>query len=212
MRADGLLPGYVVVVGFSQPRAAVRSVPVTDANQRHQDAMARVEEALLARRRGDHERARELFTIALRLELESAEQVPTQPSRSILFRSAAWLALEPRDAGRPSGSQPVASPIVACRTASKRNSVPWPRRPDLRLHRALPPPTAVSSLTLHMEGPEVGYGTAAPADIEPRRDALQHLIVRPPSATRATSFGDAAFHSERHPTAPATGGVRSRKA
>ena len=39
------------------------------STQLHQDAMARVEDALVARRRGDHQRARELFQAALTLEL-----------------------------------------------------------------------------------------------------------------------------------------------
>jgi hypothetical protein len=151
---------------------------VSNSTQLHQDAMARVEDALVARRRGAHERARELFQAALALELESAEQVTSQPSRSILFRSAAWLALEAED---PSEAERLAACGLADRGVPNRvkdelRAVAEEAR--LRLHRPLPPPTAASSLTLHVEGPEVGYGTAAPADIEPRKDALQHLVVR----------------------------------
>ena len=151
---------------------------MSNSTQLHQDAMARVEDALVARRRGAHERARELFQAALALELESAEQVTSQPSRSILFRSAAWLALEAED---PSEAERLAACGLADRGVPNRvkdelRAVAEEAR--LRLHRPLPPPTAASSLTLHVEGPEVGYGTAAPSDIEPRKDALQHLVVR----------------------------------
>lgn len=148
------------------------------ANQPHHDAMALVEDALAARRRGDHERARELFAEALHLELAAAQHVSTQPSRSILFRSAAWLALEAEDASEAErlAACGLADHGVPNRVKDELRAVAEEAR--LRLHRPLPPPTAASSLTLHMEGPAVGYGTADPADVDPRKAALHSLVVR----------------------------------
>lgn len=70
---------------------------MSNANERHCEAMVHVEHALSARRSGDHERAQPLFATALQLEIEAVELVTTQPSRAILLRSAAWLALETGD-------------------------------------------------------------------------------------------------------------------
>lgn len=70
---------------------------MTHANERHGEAMVHVDDALSARRSGDHEHAQHLFATALQLELEEVEHVTTQPSRAILLRSAAWMALETGD-------------------------------------------------------------------------------------------------------------------
>lgn len=64
----------------------------------HQDAMHWAGEGLRARLKGDAERAREYFIKALESEREAAEQVPAkppiEPTRSVLFRSAASLAMD----------------------------------------------------------------------------------------------------------------------
>ena len=71
---------------------------MTRANDLHNQAMAFVDEAFFARRRGDEEEARQFFEQALAKEsaaiaaLEEREQV--QPMYSVLYRSAATLALD----------------------------------------------------------------------------------------------------------------------
>ena len=71
---------------------------MTRANDLHNQAMAYVDDAFFARRRGDEEQARRFFEQALASEsaaieaLEERERV--QPMYSVLYRSAAALALD----------------------------------------------------------------------------------------------------------------------
>jgi hypothetical protein len=62
----------------------------------HQKAMNLAEEAFIAQRNGDDIRANELFSKSLSFEQQAAEQLPlnieSEPTRSILYRSAASLA------------------------------------------------------------------------------------------------------------------------
>ncbi len=154
----------------------------------HDEAMATADEGDLARRRGDHEAALAFFAQALEMERRAAEAEPTQPSRCILFRSAAWLALEAEDASE-------AERLAACgladrglpdRVKTELRAVAEEAR--LRLHRPLPPPTATSSISLHLEGPEVGFGGADPADVEPRVAALRSALVRTAERQAGSTF------------------------
>jgi hypothetical protein len=70
-------------------------------NQLHEEAMERMDDALVAQRRGDDQAAQAAFRQAFQLERAAAELLLTlpdqpEPSRSVLLRSAASLA---RDAG-----------------------------------------------------------------------------------------------------------------
>jgi len=69
---------------------------MTTVNDLHPKAMDLAEEAFQFQRLGDNDRAKELFLLALALEQEAAMLLPpteeSEPSRSILFRSAASLA------------------------------------------------------------------------------------------------------------------------
>jgi hypothetical protein len=62
----------------------------------HQNAMNLAEEAFIVQRNGDDMKANELFSKSLSLEQKAAEQLPlnidSEPTRSILYRSAASLA------------------------------------------------------------------------------------------------------------------------
>ena len=66
----------------------------------HDDALALVQLALVARHSGDQERAVALAREAFGFEAQAADLVPagvdSEPTRSILYRSAAWLALDAR--------------------------------------------------------------------------------------------------------------------
>ena len=151
---------------------------MTDTAAVHDEAMAIADQGDRARRCGDHSGAREHFAQAMALERRAADGETTQPSRSILYRSAAWLALEAEDAAE-------AERLAACGLADRE--VPERIKGELRavaedarlrLVRPLPPPTAVSSVTLHLEGPKVGFGSASPSDVDPRVEALETMIVR----------------------------------
>lgn len=67
----------------------------------HSDAMDFAEEGFIAQRKGDNEKAIGFFQKALNLEQTAAEQLPlnmqSEPTRSILFRSAASLAYNAND-------------------------------------------------------------------------------------------------------------------
>lgn len=64
----------------------------------HNEAMELADEADLLRRKGETEAARALYARAFELEKQSAMKVAdrdqVEPTRSILFRSAASLAIE----------------------------------------------------------------------------------------------------------------------
>lgn len=67
----------------------------------HKEAMDLAEMALVAKLRGDLTQANQLFRQAFEKESQAARQVPDEPSaeptRSILYRSAATLALDCRE-------------------------------------------------------------------------------------------------------------------
>lgn len=70
---------------------------LTKANELHNLAMDYADEAFFAQRQGQYERARECFENAYSAEKSAAEQLADtdlEPTRSILFRSAATLALD----------------------------------------------------------------------------------------------------------------------
>jgi tetratricopeptide (TPR) repeat protein len=67
----------------------------------HIDAMNLAEEAFIAQRNGDYKKAEALFSEALDLEQQAAGQLPlsmeSEPTRSILYRSAASLAYNSKE-------------------------------------------------------------------------------------------------------------------
>lgn len=71
---------------------------MNEIRELHEQAMDSAELAAVARLRGDLDRAEQLLEEALRLEASAARSTPddasAEPTRSILFRSAASLALE----------------------------------------------------------------------------------------------------------------------
>ncbi len=70
-------------------------------NDLHDRAMIFANEAVLLEKRGELNKAVELFSKAYRLEMEAALHLKNdyemEPSRSVLFRSAAYLALKARN-------------------------------------------------------------------------------------------------------------------
>lgn len=67
---------------------------MSNLNEQHQQAMELAEQAFIARRRDDLATARSLAYSAFVLEKQAAEQAHTEPTRSVLHRSAATLALD----------------------------------------------------------------------------------------------------------------------
>lgn len=67
---------------------------MSDLNELHDQAMELADDADVARRRGKLDEANALYYQAYKLELEVAQSVNVEPSRSVMYRSAAALALE----------------------------------------------------------------------------------------------------------------------
>ncbi len=71
---------------------------MTSVQEKHHQAMALTDEAFLARRQGNIEGASQFFQQAFQQEREAAEQADREglpePTRSVLYRSAATLALD----------------------------------------------------------------------------------------------------------------------
>jgi hypothetical protein len=84
---------------------------MSDVQDTHRQAMEQADQADAAKKAGDLEEARTLFVEASRLESEAAhaliDQPDAEPTRSVLFRSAASLAMEARQFGQ-------AAYLVAC--------------------------------------------------------------------------------------------------
>lgn len=74
---------------------------MNDINKMHDKAMELADQAFIARRQGDETAALELSREALKLETSAAEalkeNLDSEPTRSILFRSAASLAIDCAD-------------------------------------------------------------------------------------------------------------------
>ena len=79
--------------------------------QLHEQAVDIAEEAVAAHRKGDAESAKALFLQALELEVQAASAFPataeSEPTRSILYRSAAALACHAKEYDR-------AEQLIAC--------------------------------------------------------------------------------------------------
>lgn len=80
---------------------------IKKCNQMHDEAMALSDQAFAAQKQNDSAKAVELFEKAFCHEREAAMVLESkheiEPSRSVLFRSAAWLAIHaglPREAMR----------------------------------------------------------------------------------------------------------------
>lgn len=98
---------------------------MTHSAQLHEEAMELADEGDRLRRRGDPNGAARAFGRALEAERQAAESEKTEPSRGILFRSAAWLALEadqPREAKRLA-AEGLQSPEVSERVATELRGV-----------------------------------------------------------------------------------------
>lgn len=148
------------------------------ADELHERAMDLADQGDALRKGRDHDGARLVFERALDHERRAAESVTNEPSRGILYRSAGWLALEamhPREAERLAAIG-LGSPNVCDRVAEELRVVLEDAR--VRLHIALPPPSAVSSIGVEIEGPDIGHGDADPAEVLPRVEALRAVCCQ----------------------------------
>ncbi len=148
----------------------------------HQNAMDLCDRALAVRRKRQHDRALQLFRDALSLERKAAEVVASEytfePTRSVLHRSAAALALEcgePREAERLIATALIGDPPdeIADELRDLLEQVNFDRHLKLR-GLALSP----DQLQMSIEGKATGYGIAQSDEFVDRVQTTERLIIR----------------------------------
>jgi hypothetical protein len=152
--------------------------------------MQAADQALEARRAQQADASLELFRQALDSESKAAALTRQQPSRSILFRSAANLAIEAGDYGRAEQlaclgliGNPPEDIADELRHALDRATF----RRHLRLGGVTLSPSAIQ---LSIAGPAVGYGDVPEPEIVSRVDAYRKLITRSVSRKRRIPFSE----------------------
>jgi hypothetical protein len=160
------------------------------AQSLHTSAMQAVDRALAARRADQAAASMELFREALRLESAAATATRDQPSRGILFRSAAHIALECQDhdaaeqlacqglLGRPPEGVAEELRHVLDQATFRRH---------LHLDGIELGPTAIQ---LVLAGPRVGYGDVPEPEIMSRVDAYRKLASRSVHRRRGQPYSD----------------------
>ena len=157
----------------------------------HREAMDAAEEADLARLRGDSHRHEELIRRAFQLEQQAADLAATsnvEPTRSVLHRSAAALALEAgeyREAERLIGVALGGSPPVEI-LEELRSLLQ-----DVHFHQHLTADgidLAPNEFEYTLIGGQVGEGIAPSAEFVRRIDLLDQLVFRTAERTAGRSF------------------------
>ena len=97
----------------------------TSADDLHEAAMRYADEGVAARKHGDEDAALRAFAAATDSERRAAQSSKTEPSRGILYRSAAWLALEAQvpSAAEQSARAGLESPDLSDRVANELRAV-----------------------------------------------------------------------------------------
>lgn len=151
-------------------------------NELHDAAMDFADQAFLARRRGDNNAAKSLTRRAYEYELKAAEYLRddfnAEPSRSVLYRSAASLAMEcgeTREAERLISTALVGNPPneIAEELRNLLEQVNFERH--LRLEKV---DMSSSEFQLSIFGSSVGYGIALSEVFVERIKDLERLIYR----------------------------------
>ena len=156
----------------------------------HNNAMQKADEALAAAREGDSDASLQLFASAAQLELLAAQLTKQQPSRAILFRSAANLALEAKkfDVAERCAcfgliGYPPADVAEELRHALDRAT--FNRHLEIKGIEL-----SSSSVQLIVAGPSVGYGDAPEMEVMTRVDAYRKLISRAANRMRGVPYSD----------------------
>ena len=170
--------------------------------QLHHEAMDLAEAAAVAQRQGDFEQADQLNRQAFEKEKQAANAVADnddlEPTRSILHRSAASLALickEPREAERLITHALSVDPPeeIADELRDLLEEVYLERHLKLR-ETVLQP----SEVQLSVAGAVVGYGTAPSNQILPRIQNVQTLIRRTAERCANLDFTERGHHRKKY--------------
>jgi hypothetical protein len=156
--------------------------PTSVVRERHLEAMSLCDSAVVAREGGDYARATELFRQAFELERKAAaavaENQSLEPTRSVLHRSAATLAIECGDyraaerliATALAGDPPVE---IAEELRDLLEQVNLGRHLDLRGLELAP-----DELQMSIEGNATGFGMAQSDEFVDRVQTSEKLILR----------------------------------
>ncbi len=155
---------------------------VSTTHELHNEAMDCAELAVIARLGGDHARADTLFARALELEQAALEALPVgvsvEPTKSILLRSAATLALDCNDSL-------LAERLVARGLAEGAQGAIVDELRDLmeqvhfRRHLELRGITlSDDELQMSLAGEGVGFGVVNSADFLQRVDDTSRMVYR----------------------------------
>ena len=166
-----------------------------DITELHHKAMDFADQAAAERRRGSHDRALELTRQAFELERDAAREIENQlefePTRSVLHRSAASLALEcheVREAERLIGRALSGSPPdeIAEELRDLLEDVYFNRHLSLRGVVLQP-----DELQLSLEGNAVGFGIAPISHFLTRVRDVEALIFRTAERRMGRKFREA---------------------
>jgi hypothetical protein len=157
----------------------------------HTLAMQEADKALVAQRGSQKELASTHFRNALELEAAAAGLTRDQPSRAILFRSAANLALECGDFDEAERlaclgliSRPPDDIAEELRAALDRANFSR----HLRLQGIT---LSSAAIQLAIAGPSIGYGDAPEPEVMARVDTYRKLVTRAASRKRGLAYSDA---------------------
>ena len=163
-----------------------------DITQLHRAAMQLADEAAASRRRGHDDRALVLTRKAFELERDAAREIESktefEPTRSVLHRSAASLALECdeiREAERLIGRALSGNPPdeIAEELRDLLEDVYFHRHLSLRGIVLQP-----DEFQLSLEGDAIGFGIAPTNDFLPRIRDVETLIFRTAERMRGHKF------------------------
>ncbi len=152
---------------------------MTDVKSLHRQAMDLADEGDRLRRSHAFDEATAVFLRAFEMEREAALMVDVEPSRGILHKSAAWLALEAGEAraAEAIAARGLAGLEVPADVAEELRAVL--EDAQLRIHKPeLPAPGATAAFEMTLKGGDIGYGDADPAEVIRRIELGQKLIHR----------------------------------
>ncbi len=152
------------------------------ASDLHDKAMECVDFAMFAKRRGDEEEARRLYEEAYANEVAGIEALEeherVEPWRSVLHRSAAWLAINcdrPRDAEKVAAKALAQDPHPAVIHELREVMEQAFFMGNLQAQNiALAP----DELRMHFVGDDIGYGWADQSEVAVRVDGSLKIIQR----------------------------------
>ena len=167
----------------------------------HEESIHLVDRSRIAKRRGDAEESERLLREALQLEVQAAdllyERLDCEPTRSVLYRSAGWLAIQLNDCRY--------AEILACKGLA--GEPPEAIRKELRellehanfgnhLHdngTSLPE----DGFELAISGQGVGLGFVDVDDLIPRLRGVEKLIEKTADRLQGKSFSEGSSR-EKH--------------